>query len=334
MGFGCTVPAIMATRTLENRNDRMITMLINPFMSCSARLPVYILLLGAFFPGDSGTVLFLLYLLGIAFAVIIAIILKKTMFRREQVPFVMELPPYRIPTYRVIVLHMWDKGVQYLRKIGGIILIASIIIWALGYFPVNVDYSKDYDTLIKGAQDTYEARIKIAKIQGITDTAVYAKALDEVVSELQTERNNEQRENSYIARIGQFVEPVMEPLGFDWRMCVSIVAGVAGKEVVVSTMAVLYGGTVSVDQHDQSLMNKLRTQKHYKGSRTGQFVFTPLIALSFMVFVLLYFPCMSTIAVIANESGSWKWGLFAIVYTTAIAWIVSWLVYTIGSLFA
>lgn len=333
MGFGCTVPAIMATRTLENRNDRMITMLINPFMSCSARLPVYILLLGAFFPGNSGTILFLLYLIGIAFAVVVALLLKKTMFRRQEVPFVMELPPYRIPTFKVIVLHMWDKGVQYLKKIGGIILIASIIIWALGYFPVNIEYSKDYDTLIKSTQQAYQHQVDYAKLQGNADTIMYQDAMNEAISTLENERYIERQENSYIAQMGRFVEPMFSPLGFDWRMCVSIIAGVAGKEVVVSTMAVLYGGSAIENEDTETLMTKLKTQQHASGPRMGEPLFTPLVALSFMIFVLLYFPCMSTIAVIASESGSWKWGVFAIIYTTAIAWVTSWVVFMVGGWF-
>lgn len=315
MGFGCTVPAIMATRTLENRNDRMITMLINPFMSCSARLPVYVLLISAFFPGNSGTMLFLIYTFGVVMAIGMALILKKTLFKAEQVPFVMELPPYRIPTTRVIFSHMWDKGVQYIRKIGGVILIASILIWALGYFPVNVNYSKDYSSEIShlSTQKTRESESKIL--------------------ELETMMAREKREQSYISRLGHFIEPVIQPLGFDWKMGISIIAGIAGKEIVVSTMGVLYEAESQGDQNENSgLIHKLKSQIHPSGIRQGLPVFTALTALSFMIFVLLYFPCMSTIVVIANESGSWKWGLFAILYTSVIAWTASFIVYQSGLL--
>ncbi|MDO9511727.1 MAG: ferrous iron transport protein B [Bacteroidales bacterium] len=316
MGFGCTVPAIMATRTLENRNDRLITMLINPFISCSARLPVYILLISAFFPGNSGTILFLIYSLGVFVAVITALLLKKTMFKAEQVPFVMELPPYRIPTSRVIVSHMWDKAVQYLQKIGGVILIASIIIWALGYFPTNVSYSQDYNAQIKELQSSQN-------LEGNKN----------IIHQLELKRKKEKQEQSYISSLGKLIEPAIAPLGFDWKMGISIIAGVAGKEIVVSTMGVLYESDITSDEIGNSnLVSKLQTQVHTEGKRKGLPVFTSLTAISFMIFVLLYFPCMSTIVVIANESGSWKWGMFAIIYTSGIAWLASFVVYQGGLL--
>lgn len=325
MGFGCTVPAIMATRTLENRNDRMITMLINPFMSCSARLPVYVLLITAFFPDRPGTMLFLIYSLGVVVAIAAALLLKKTLFRIDQVPFVMELPPYRIPTTRAIVVHMWDKAAQYLRKVAGIILVASIIVWALGYFPLNAGESQKLNQQKNAALANIE--------QQKTVTGIDAEALTCLADSINRHYNgliaSEQQLNSYIGRIGRTIAPAIAPLGFDWKMGVSILAGVPGKEIVVSTMGVLYSPD---DESESSLINRLRGQVYHEGKLAGQKVFSPLVALSFMVFVLLYFPCMGTIAVISREAGHWKWGAFVIIYTTAVAWIASFLVFQIGSM--
>ncbi len=325
MGFGCTVPAIMATRTLENRNDRMITMLINPFMSCSARLPVYVLLITAFFPNHSGTVLFIIYTLGVLVAIGVALLLKKTLFRIDMVPFVMELPPYRVPTGRAIVVHMWDKAVQYLRKIAGIILVASIIIWALGYFPTH---SGDSNKL--GHQKT-ESLANVTKqvAAGNLDVKTAAMMTDSITRHFDGLMASEQQLNSYIGRLGRFITPVITPLGFDWKMGVSILAGVPGKEVVVSTMGVLYSPD---DASETSLIKRLQGQTYHRGEKISQKVFSPLVAISFMVFVLLYFPCMGTVSVIAREAGHWKWGAFVILYTTAIAWIASFIVYQTGSL--
>ena len=253
MGFGCNVPAVMATRTLESRRDRLMTMLIVPFMSCSARLPVYILLVSAFFPQHQGLVLIAIYAIGVLFAILTGIFLNKTFFRKVSDPFVMELPPYRIPTLRNTVIHMWNKAVQYLKKMGTVILAASILIWALDYFPLD---------RAPGREDA-----------------------------------------SYIVQIGQSMEPVIEPLGFDWKMGVSLLTGVAAKEVVVSTMEVLYA--------DQGL-------EHAAG-------FTPWVAFGFMLFILLYFPCVAVIAAIRKEAG-WKWALWSIFYTTTLAWLVAYLV--------
>ncbi|MDD3667030.1 MAG: nucleoside recognition domain-containing protein, partial [Bacteroidales bacterium] len=319
------VPAIMATRTLENRNDRMITMLINPFMSCSARLPVYVLLITAFFPDRPGTMLFLIYSLGVVVAISAALLLKKTLFRIDQVPFVMELPPYRIPTTRAIVVHMWDKAAQYLRKVAGIILVASIIVWALGYFPLNAGESQK----LNQQKNAVLANIEQQK----TVTGIDAEALTYLADSINRHYNgliaSEQQLNSYIGRIGRTIAPAIAPLGFDWKMGVSILAGVPGKEIVVSTMGVLYSPD---DESESSLINRLRGQVYHEGKLTGQKVFSPLVALSFMVFVLLYFPCMGTIAVISREAGHWKWGAFVIIYTTAVAWIASFLVFQIGSM--
>ncbi|MCK9401326.1 MAG: ferrous iron transport protein B [Bacteroidales bacterium] len=306
MGFGCNVPAIMATRTIENKNDRLVTMLIIPFMSCSARYPVYVLLISAFFVSYKGTVLFLLYLIGIALAALVAFLLKKSLFKAREIPFVMELPPYRMPTLKAILRHTWFKGAQYLRKMGTIILLASIIIWALGYFPRN-NVRNDY----------YQGMISLAEN-------------DDQVKIIKAAMREEQQEQSFIGRIGRLIEPIIRPLGFDWRMGVSLVAGSAAKEVVVSTMGVLY--QTGDDEGITGLIGKLQTQVHSSGPLMGKPVYTPLVAFAFMIFILIYFPCIAVIAAIRKESGRWKWPAFLAVYTTALAWIAAFAVYQIGSL--
>lgn len=325
MGFGCTVPAIMATRTLENRSDRLVTMLITPFMSCSARLPVYVLLISAFFPEHAGTVLFGIYLLGILVAILMALLLKKTLFKQQVLPFVMELPPYRIPTWKVVLMHMWDRAVQYLKKIAGVILVASIIIWALGYFPVSHSVQKEYEARRQSIEEHYQRLLAVHPGKA----PLLNHQRDSLMLHLEEHYLTVKQENSYIGRIGKFIHPLMQPLGFDWKMSVSVLAGIPGKEVVVSTMAVLYGGG---DENTHTLTRRLQEETYKEGPRKGQKVFTPLVALSFIIFILLYFPCMSTVAVIAYESGSWKWGAFVVAYTTGIAYLVSWLVYQVGSL--
>ncbi len=292
MGFGCNVPAIMASRTIESRNSRMITMLINPLMSCSARLPMYVLLTGAFFPDNAGAVLLTLYGSGILLAVVMARLFKRFLFNSEDVPFVMELPPYRMPTARSILIHMWEKAKQYLHKMGGIILVASIIIWFLGYFPRHE------------APET---------------------AKTEATAEMKRQENIEHQKNSYIGKIGQAIEPVLRPLGFDWKMSVSLLSGMAAKEIVVSTLSVLYTGE---EEDNMVLSERIRQDT----DEAGNPVFTPLVALSLMLFVLIYFPCIATVSAIINESGSWKWGLFVIAYTCILAWTVSFVVYQTGSI--
>ncbi len=298
MGFGCNVPAIMATRTIRNRSDRLLTMLIIPFMSCSARLPVYIVLISAFFKSYPALVLTFLYLLGIVIAIVMAKILNRTLFRRKETPFVMELPPYRMPVMRNTVLHMWEKGSQYFKKIGGTILIAVIIIWTLEYFPRH------------------------------THTPADTNSSPEMI----TRQKQAQVENSYLGKIGQVIEPAIRPLGFDWKMGVSLIAGIPAKEIVVSTMGVLYE-TSNDKQGNRMLTSVLQKEKYQSGPRAGQLVFNPAVALSFLVFVLLYFPCIATIATIKRESGSWKWSLFTVFYTTAFAWIISFLTFHIALLF-
>ena len=310
MGFGCNVPAIMATRTIESRNSRMITMLINPLMSCSARLPVYVLLTGAFFAENASTVLLLMYSSGILLAVIVAKLFKRFLFSKEDVPFVMELPPYRMPTSKSILIHMWEKAKQYLHKMGGIILIASILIWFLGYFPRETEQGKIYESQIEHVN---------------SNNTLSEKEKTETVTELNRLKNMEHQQNSYIGRIGQAIQPALAPLGFDWKISVSLLSGMAAKEVVVSTLSVLYTGD---SEDSQSLPERLQADKDKEGNP----VFTPLVALSMMLFVLIYFPCVATVIAIVNESKSWKWGAFVIAYTCTLAWVVSFTVYQLGSI--
>ncbi len=270
MGFGCNVPAIMATRTIEDRKSRLITMLVNPLMSCSARLPIYLVMIGAFFPNCASFMLLCIYTAGILLAVIMARIFSKFLVKGEDSPFVMELPPYRMPTSKSIMRHTWEKGAQYLKKMGGIIMIASIIIWFLGYYPQH---------------DAYE---NVA----------------------------EQQKNSYIGQIGKAIEPVIKPLGFDWKLGIGLISGVGAKELVVSTLGVLY--TNEGDVENVNLSNRIPI--------------TPLVALAYMLFVLIYFPCIATFAAIKQESGSWKWAIFTAGYTTGLAWLVAFTVFQIGSL--
>ncbi|HKI88991.1 MAG TPA: ferrous iron transport protein B, partial [Draconibacterium sp.] len=316
MGFGCNVPAIMATRTLENRKDRIMTMLITPFMSCSARLPVYVLIISAFFAKNQGLVLFSIYAIGIVVAVLVALILKNTVFSKQDVPFVMELPPYRVPTLRNTTAHMWHKGSQYIKKMGTFILLASILIWGLSYYPRHVNYSTDYDARISNIS----ANSRLAKSEKTSQ-----------ILDLKLTKASEHQEKSYIGRLGKFIEPAIRPLGFDWKIGISIVTGLAAKEIVVSSMAVLYHAGIETSETSGSLIQKLQEQEYSYGKLTGQKVFTPLVAFGFMLFILIYFPCVAVIAAIKKES-NWKWAVFAMFYTTAIAWVASFLVYQIGTL--
>ncbi len=300
MGFGCNVPAIMATRTIESRSSRLITILITPFMSCSARLPVYVLFAGIFFPGHSASVLIALYLLGIAVAALTARLLRRTRFKVDETPFVMELPPYRWPTLRSTVKHMWDKCEQYLRKIGSVVLIASVIVWALSYFPrpANSDQSMAGQTIT-------------AISENIGDTEPAA-----VVTSLNATSPNDYSD-SYIGRIGRVIEPVMRPMGIDWRGSVALLASIPAKELVVSTLGVLYGS--EEDNLSEALLH------------SGDY--TPRSAAALMVFILLFFPCIATIAAIRSETGSRKWAAFSVIYNTAVAWIMAYLVYLLWGLF-
>ncbi|GAT63747.1 ferrous iron transport protein B [Paludibacter jiangxiensis] len=313
MGFGCNVPAIMATRTLDNKKDRILTMLIIPFMSCSARLPVYLLLISAFFPGNKALMLFAIYIIGIVLAILMALVLKRFLFNKQEVPFVMELPPYRTPTMKNTSIHMWFKARQYLKKMSNVILLASIIIWALGYFPRDVKYSTNYDA----KRQTIEANAGLTKAQK-----------DASLKEVALQQQSEKQEKSYIGQLGHAIEPVISPLGYDWKMGVSLLTGLAAKEVVVSSMGVLY----QADDESGTLKDKLIEQRHTSGPEIGQKVFTPLVAFGFMLFILIYFPCVAAVAAIKKEAG-WKWAAFTIVYTTALAWLIACLTYQIGSLF-
>ena len=289
MGFGCNVPAIMSTRSIESRSSRLITILINPFMSCSARVPIYVLLIGAFFP-DHATLAFMsLYILGILVAVLTARMLRRFYFKADETPFVMELPPYRLPTFKASCRHMWAKGEQYLRKMGGVILVASIIVWALNYFPLH---NEKASTPAFEAQQIDEGRIDTSR-------------------------------DSYLEMAGKAVNPIMEPAGFHWRATVAVLAGIPAKEIVVSSLGVLYTGDEEVAE------SKLSERIKAPNPVTGKPDFTSASALAFMVFVLLYFPCMATIVAIVKETGHWGYGLFSVVYNTAVAWIAAVIAYQI-----
>lgn len=329
MGFGCNVPAIMATRTIESKNDRLVTMLILPFMSCSARYPVYILMIGAFFDSYQGTILFGIYLLGIMLAAMIAWMLKKTLFKEQTIPFVMELPPYRVPSLRSIFKQTWFKGEQYLKKMGSVILGASVIIWALGYFPIGSEIDNAIDQEISVLDVSYNQQQSGFLSPDQLESLNVEK--DAEIQNLELGRQRLKQENSFIGRIGKFVEPVIEPLGYDWKMGVSLIAGGAAKEIVISTMGVLYQTEPGVNEN-LSLISKLQEKKYTEGPKAGQPVFTPLVALSYMLFILIYFPCIAVIAAIKHESGKWKWSAFLAIYTTALAWIVAFITYQGGLL--
>lgn len=317
IGFGCSVPAIMATRTLENRKDRVLTIISIPFMSCSARLPVYLLLISAFFSKHQGLILTSIYLIGILAAIGTALIMKKAAFKNESDQFVMELPPYRVPTMRNALMHMWDKSVQYLKKMGTVILGATILIWALEYFPQH-----------SPKIDRYNAQIEQLK----EDKAAPKDLKSKLINQLTLDKATEQTENSYIGRIGKAIAPVFKPLGFDWKMGVSLLTGVAAKEVVVSSMGVLYHTDLKADENSSSLQKGILCQQWTSGKLAGQPIFTPLVAYTFMIFILLYFPCVAALAAVRREAGR-KWALFSILYNTGLAWLVSFAIYQIGSLF-
>lgn len=324
MGFGCNVPAIMSTRTIENRGDRLLTMLINPFMSCSARLPIYLLITAAVFPNNAAIVLFSIYTLGIIIAVLMAVLFKKTIFKSKEAPFVMEIPPYRMPTLKVILKHMWHKGRSYLKKMGGIILIASIVIWALNYFPQNKDIKENYACKIDSVKNAYYLNVGFFPEN---EKKALKQYTDNKIEHLKQEYKVKHQANSFIGIIGHFFEPIMRPLGFDWKMTVGVISGVSAKEIVVSTLGVLY-----MSENENNLQETLKFATYESGKRKGQKIFTPITALAFLVFVLIYFPCLATIAAVKKESGSWKWALFMVGYTTALAWFFSFAVYQIGNL--
>ena len=308
MGFGCNVPAIMSTRIIESKSSRLITILINPFISCSARIPIYVLLAGAFFPHYGAWVFVGLYLLGIIVAVFTAKLMRKFWFKADETPFVMELPPYRMPTFKATVRNMWAKASQYLRKMGGLILVASIIIWALSYFP---HYNPD-----KIPEEYKESIIQEMPPEVLADND--AASINSLIA------NEYQQEHSILGYIGKAVEPVVRPMEFGWKTCVSLIAGAAAKEVVVSTLGVLYVG----DDDAEALSARLQTPSKI----TGKVPFTEASALAFMVFVLLYFPCIATLTAITKETGSWKYTAFSILYNTGLAWILAFVTFYVSRL--
>ena len=384
LGFGCSVPSVMGARILDNYKDRMVTILITPFMSCSARLPVYTLFAAAFFPPEwAGTVVFGVYALGIVFGIVFAKIFRKYLFAGEAEPFVMELPPYHLPTLKATLTHMFERGIMYLKKAGTFILAASILVWFITTYPMDVEYSKDYDALHDQVAQTYEmkdaetlAHFGIAtdeqkdQVNEIVDNmkstvadattqaedageaapeieveddseapelfndikeqneqlfpvawSMYKNSvnLDDENQKIDEEKNSEKLEQSYAAMFGKAINPVLKPLGFDWKIGVSLVAGLAAKEVVVSTLGTIYAVGGDTD-HPQALTDYLQNDPH----------FTPLIALTLMLFILIYPPCIAALAVIKRETGSWKWMLFMFFYENAFAWIACFIFYNIG----
>ena len=384
LGFGCSVPSVMGARILDNYKDRMVTILITPFMSCSARLPVYTLFAAAFFPPEwAGTVVFGVYALGIVFGIVFAKIFRKYLFAGEAEPFVMELPPYHLPTLKATLTHMFERGIMYLKKAGTFILAASILVWFITTYPMDVEYSKDYDALHDQVAQTYEmkdaetlAHFGIATDEEkdqvneivdnmkstVADATTQAEDAGEAAPEIEVEddseapelfndikeqneqlfpvawamyknsvnlddenqkideaQNSEKLEQSYAAMFGKAINPVLKPLGFDWKIGVSLVAGLAAKEVVVSTLGTIYAVGGDTD-HPQALTDYLQNDPH----------FTPLIALTLMLFILIYPPCIAALAVIKRETGSWKWMLFMFCYENAFAWIACFIFYNIG----
>ncbi len=306
LGFGCNLPAILATRTIEDRKDRFVTILINPFMSCGARLTVYTLFIGAFFNEKiAGNILFSIYLLGVIVAIVMAKIFRRYLFKGEAAPFVMELPPYRLPTIKGLLTHMWGMVFVYLRKAATIIFAGCIIVWFLTNFPWNSDSSKNYDTMILNAQGSQH-----------------------LVTQMEDEKLKEKLENSYAGRIGKAIAPLFKPLGFDdWKISVGLVGGFIAKEIVVGTLGTLHA-VGDADMESETLRQALQNERRSDGSR----IYNPLVAYSLMVFVLLYVPCLATVAVIKSETNSWKWPLFSIFYSTTIAWLASFVIYQGGRL--
>ncbi|MBW2569354.1 MAG: ferrous iron transport protein B [Deltaproteobacteria bacterium] len=318
MGFGCNVPAIMTTRTLESEKDRILTILITPFMSCSAKLPVYIILTGTFFSAKAGTVIFAIYLFGIIAAVVSGRLFRSTLLKGADAPFVMELPPYRAPMLKSVLIHMWDRGKMFLKKMGGVILIGSVIIWVLSTFPRNIQYSVDYAAEIAEVNALYETKIKVdAKAYDRADMQFIEEDRDVAIRKIKLSQDAEKMEKSFMGHIGKRLAPLFAPLGIDWRGGVALLTGFVAKEIVVSTMGILY----AVEEEGDALQKAIIS--------SGM---TPLSALSMMLFVLLYLPCFATITAIKRETGSLKWMFFSITYTTSLAWVVAFSVYQGGKL--
>lgn len=368
LGFGCSVPAIMGARTLENPRDRLVTILVTPLMSCSARLPVYTVLISAFFGEQiAGNILFSIYLLGIVLAIAMARIFRSVLFTGSTEPFVMELPPYRIPTAKSILFHMWERSVLYVQKAGTIILAVSILVWFATNYPNNVDYSKDYQALADQAKTAYTIQVdeeigKVLNIEDVENNELFQVVVAKIneTKKLKTDNDLKQQEiefqnpalygpanryiemkaefkakqelldkeqaaeklgNSYAGQVGKIIEPTIRPLGFDWKIGVSLFAAFTAKEVLVSTLGTIYS-VGSTEGDSSSLTEALAADP----------IFNPLVAYSLMVFVLIYSPCLATIATIKRETNSWKWAFFSFFYSTALAWVVAFIVYRGGQL--
>jgi ferrous iron transport protein B len=306
IGMGCNVPAILATRTLESERDRIKTILLVPLISCSARQPVYVLFAGALFPRHAGNIVFLFQFgLGTLAFFVIGALFTKTLFRGKEQPFVMELPPYRLPTARSVVIHMWERGKHYIKKMGGVVLVFSVVLWFLGTFP------RDH-----AAEAAYDAMVEKVR----TEELLSPEHRQSLIAGIRNEQRAHQVESSLIGRIGKALEPAVRPLGFDWRGAVSLVTGFVAKEIVVSSMGVLYA--VGVDQTGESESLQRVVARH----------FTPLAALAFMLFVLLYTPCVVALITVIRELGNWRWSVFAVAYQIAVAWMAGFVVYQGGRL--
>ena len=311
LGFGCTVPAIMGTRTLENKHDRFVTMLVSPFMSCSARLPVYTLLIGAFFSDNiAGSILFLIYIAGVLIAILLAKLFRKTLFPGKTEAFLMEMPPYRMPTYKSILLQMWERAVLYIKKAGTIILASSILIWFLTNNPTELNFSQNYDQNIQNLT---------LQLEQISDTS-QRELLSQEINKLEQQQHAEAIAQSYAGQIGKFVEPVIAPLGFNWKIGVALLSAFSAKEVLVSTLGTIYS-VGNIENDSQTLALALQADP----------TLSPLVSLSLIFFVLLYTPCMATLAIIYRETASWKWPLFTATYSLLLAWFVSFLIFQLGS---
>jgi ferrous iron transport protein B len=320
MGFGCNVPAIMATRGLSSQRDRILTMMLIPLMSCSARLPVYVLFAGVFFPQQAGQVIFGLYLFGIVMSVLLGMLFNRILLKGQEEPFVMELPPYRLPALRGIVVHMWDKVTIYLKRMGTVILAASVIIWFLGAYPKNPDLPATFEQEKAQLEAQFDAKAEALKDK--PNFAVLNQNLEQEKSAALTELDRRQKaaemRHTYIGRLGAAVEPVMRPLGFDWRMSVSLITGFVAKEIVVSTLGVLYE---TGEGASESLQQALKASG-----------LSAAAALAFMVFVLLYTPCLATVVTLWRESGAIKWMLFSVSYQLILAWSAAWVVFHLSRL--
>lgn len=319
MGFGCNVPAIMATRTIENKSDRLITILINPFMSCSARLPIYLTIISAIFPKYRALMLFFIYIFGIITAMFVAFFFRKTLFKKKEAPFVMELPPYRIPTFKATLKHVWNKSKSYLKKISTVIVVASIVIWGLSNLPINKKLEEEFKAKKQKIYTEFTQKFKNQKDAKILTTR------DSLINEIEKEHQKEKRYRSALGYIGRFFAPLMQPLGFDWRITIALISATPAKEIAISTMAIL------MNSDEENLANTIKNATYDSGKLKGRKIFTIPVALAFLIFTLLYIPCIATIATIYQETQSKKWTLFAVFYSLVLAYMISFVVKTISS---